>query len=82
MLRPVPFLQELFREAVNIGVRLGIETGPRIAVPVPRAADAAPGLVDARIEASLPQAVQLVKPADTSADHQRIKFFNRVVLPG
>jgi hypothetical protein len=39
MLGPVPFLQELLRKGIAVGIAFGIEAGARIAVPVPGAAD-------------------------------------------
>src|ERR1700722_8923441 len=77
MLRPLPFLQQLFRERVGIGVALGIETRTRITVPVPGAADIGPRLEHARPQSELAQPVELVQARHTRADDDGVVVQNR-----
>src|ERR1700726_1821502 len=77
MLRPLPFLQQLFRERVAIGVALGIETRTRITVPVPGAADIGPGLEHAGPQSELAQPVELVQARHTRADDDGVVVQNR-----
>src|SRR5207248_5211040 len=51
VLLPFPLVEQLFREQVAVGVALGVEPGPRIAVPVPRPADAVTGFEQSDREA-------------------------------
>jgi hypothetical protein len=75
-LRPVPVApQHLHRELVVRHVR--IDAGPRIAVPVPDAAEVGPGLDDTHVKSPLAQPVQLVQAAEAGADDQRVENFHR-----
>src|SRR5262249_38212049 len=65
---PVPFVQELARERVAVGIALRIEAGAGIAVPVPRAAEAGRELEHGSFHAKFGQAPDLVDAADTGAD--------------
>ena len=72
VLGPVPFVQQLLAEGVAVGIALGIEAAARIAVPVPRAADAGPGFEHPDPLAQLPQAVELVQTGDARSDDDRV----------
>ena len=53
VLLPLPLVEELLREEVAVGVALGVEPGPGVAVPEPGAADAVAGLEQRGREARL-----------------------------
>ena len=53
VLLPLPLVEQLLREQVAVRVALGVEPRAGVAVPVPRAADAAAGLEQLRREARL-----------------------------
>src|SRR5262249_13554256 len=71
--RPVPFLVQLFRERERVLQALDVAAGSGIAIPVPRSADAAAGLVDPCGESELPQSMQHVQAGKTRADHDGIE---------
>ena len=77
-LGPIPFLQQLRRKGVAVGIALRIEAGAGIAVPVPGAADAGAGLEDACLQAELAQLVKLVEAGNAGADDDRVKIRARV----
>ena len=60
VLLPLPLLEQLLGEQVAVGVALGVEPRPRVAVPVPGAADAVAGLEQHGGEPGLAGPVQLV----------------------
>ena len=72
VLLPLPLVEQLLREQVAVGVALGVEPGPGVAVPVPGAADAVAGLEQLHREARLARAVQLVDAGDAGADDQHV----------
>ena len=72
MLAPVPFLQQLLREGVCVGVAFRIEARPRIAVPVPGPAHAGTGLQHAHAHAQFAQAEQLIHPGHAGPDDQGV----------
>jgi hypothetical protein len=76
-LLPIPFVEQLLGERVNVGVTLRIEAAAGVAVPIPRAADVACGIEDAHREAELPQADQLVQAVDAGADDDGIVALDR-----
>ena len=79
-LGPVPFLQQLRRKGVAVGIALRIEAGAGIAVPVPGAADAGAGLEHPHLEAELAQPVELVEAGNAGADDDRVEIRSRVGL--
>ena len=72
VLLPLPLVEELLREQVGVGVALGVEPRARVAVPVPRTADAAAGFDELRGETGFPRAVQLVDAGDAGADDEHV----------
>src|SRR5438067_13380736 len=80
MLGPVPFVEQLLREGVAVGIALRIEARAGIAVPVPRAADAGAGLEHPHLKTELAQLVELVEPGNTGADDNCVKLQSRVGL--
>ena len=72
VLLPLPFLEQLLREQVAVGVALRVEPCPGVAVPVPRAAHAVAGFDQPRGEAGFEGAVQLVDAGDARADDQHV----------
>src|SRR6266481_2536484 len=73
-LGPLPFLLQLIREGVRILHAFDIAATPRVAVPVPGAANPATGLEGAHSEAEFTQAINRVEPADPGADDDRIEI--------
>ena len=73
MLGPVPFLQQLLREGIAVGVAFGIEARAGIAIPVPRAADARPGLEHADPQPELAQPVELIEARYARADDEGVE---------
>ena len=71
-LGPVPLLLEVgeLREHVLDG--LDVHPGARVAVPVPRSADAVAALEHADSQPRLPQLVQRVEAGESSADHHNV----------
>ena len=72
VLLPLPVVEQLLREQVAVGVALGVEPGARVAVPEPRAPDAATGLEQPHREARLAGPVQLVDAGDAGADDEHV----------
>ncbi len=60
MLFPVPFLQEFLRERIPVGITLGVEARPGVAVPIPGATHATPILEGPDREPELTQTVQRI----------------------
>src|SRR6266478_7362370 len=73
-LGPVPFLLQLVREGIRVFHACDVAATPRVAVPVPGAANPATGLEAAHFEAEFTQAIDRVETADPGADDDRIKF--------
>src|ERR1700737_4619734 len=73
-LGPVPFLLQLVRKRIRVLHAFDVAATPRVAVPVPGAANAATGLEATHFEAELAQAIDRVETADSGADDDRIKF--------
>jgi len=71
---PVPFVEQFLRKRVAVGPALGIEAGTGIAVPVPRAADAASGFEHPNPQAELAQPVKLVEAGNAGADDDRVEI--------
>src|SRR4029453_18271358 len=74
LLRPVPFLVQLFREREGILQALDVAAGAGIAIPVPRPANAAAGFVNPCRESELPQPMQHVQAGKARADHDGVKL--------
>src|SRR5579872_6602758 len=74
VLFPVPLLEQLLRERVAVGPALRVEARARVAVPVPRAADAAASLEDPHPQAELAQPVELIEAGDAGADDDRVEL--------
>jgi hypothetical protein len=73
---PMPFLLQLVREGIRVFQAFDIAATPRVAVPIPGAADPIASLEGAQFEAKLAQAVNRVEPADAGSHDDRIKFLN------
>ncbi len=69
---PLPVALKFVRERVGVLQAFDVTTRAGIAVPKPRAADAAAGLVDPRRKAQPAQAVQHVEPGETRTDDHGI----------
>src|SRR5581483_5054828 len=74
---PVPLLEHLVRERVAVLLARRVERAPRIPVPVPGAADAVAFLEALRREARFPEEIELIEPAETRADDDRIELGGR-----
>ena len=75
-LGPLPLLLQRVGERVGILHALDVAARARIAVPVPRAADARAALVDARRHAEPAQPVQHVEAGETGADDDGVVVLN------
>ena len=73
-LRPMPFLLQFVGKGIRILHAFDVATTPRIAVPVPGAANAGAGLEGAHFQAEFAQPINRVETADSSTDDNRIKF--------
>jgi hypothetical protein len=69
----MPFLLQLVREGIRIFQAFDVAAAPRIAVPIPGAADPIAGLEGAQFETELAQAMDRVEPAHAGAHDDRIK---------
>src|SRR5262249_19747278 len=72
VLLPLPFVEEILREEVAVRVALGVEPRAGIAVPVPRAPDAAAGFEQLHREARFTRSVQLIDARDARADDEHV----------
>jgi hypothetical protein len=72
MLAPLPFVEELLREGILVGIALRVETGARVAIPVPGAADVGPGLEHPGLQAELAKLVESVQARHAGADDDGI----------
>jgi hypothetical protein len=73
-LGPMPFLLQLVREGIRVFHAFDVAATPRVAVPVPGAANPATGLEATHSEAEFTQAIDRVETAHAGADDDRIKF--------
>src|SRR6202011_439569 len=73
-LGPMPFLLQLGREGIRVFHAFDVAAAPRVAVPVPGAANPATGLEATHFEAEFTQAIDRVETANSGADDDRIKF--------
>ena len=79
VLAPVPLLQEFVRKGIAVAVALGVEACPRIAVPIPRAADTAARLEHPDRQASRAQPVQLIESGDPGSDDDGVELPGGVI---
>ena len=84
--RPLPLLRELLGERVAVVVTLGVAARARIAVPVPRAADAVAGLedLDAQVQV-VAELVERVETGEARADHDHVEvgvLVHRAIVQG
>src|ERR1700758_5277863 len=70
---PTPFLLELLREGIRVLHAFDVAATPRIAVPVPGAADAATRLERPYFETELAQTMDRVETTNAGADDDCIK---------
>src|SRR6266404_8782143 len=73
-LGPVPFLLQLIREGIRVFHAFDVAATPRVAVPVPGAANPTTGLEATHFEAEFTQAIDRVETAGSGADDDRTKF--------
>src|SRR5215472_10355380 len=73
-LGPTPFLLQLIGEGIRVLHALDIAATPRVAVPVPSAADPATGLKSTHFEAEFTQAMDRVETADPGADDDCVEI--------
>src|SRR5262249_45445241 len=71
-LRPVPFLIQLLRKGKRVLHAFDVATRAGIAIPVPGATDAAPGLKNARREAEPAQSMQHIHAGESGADNHGV----------
>ena len=74
VLLPIPFVEQFLGEGIAVGPAFGIEAGAGIAVPIPGAADGGAGFEHPRLEPEFAQPVELIKPGDAGADHDRVEI--------
>src|SRR5690606_8337259 len=67
-LAPGPFLEELRRERIAVGIAFRVESGAGVAIPVPNAADSARALVRPHAKPELAESMERAKPCDACAD--------------
>src|SRR6516225_8181354 len=77
-LGPMPLLLQFVREGIRVFHAFDIAATPRVAVPVPGAADPATGLKGTHFEAEFTQAMDRVETADPGADDDRVKIQARL----
>ena len=82
-LLPVPFIKQLAGEGVAIGITLGIETTPRIAVIVPCPAEIAAAFQQYGRYALIDKPLDLIDPGNARADddHFIIRILCRCHFP-
>src|SRR5437660_5880750 len=73
-LGPMPFPLQLLREGIRVFHAFDVAATPRVAVPVPGAANPATGLEATHLSAEFTQAIDRVETADAGADDDRIKI--------
>ena len=76
MLGPLPFLQQLLRERIAIGIALRIEARAGIAIPVPGAADIGASLEYPHAKTLFAQPVELVQARHARADDDGVVVRN------
>src|SRR5262249_29404153 len=69
LLLPMPFMQELAREGVTVGVAFRIEAAAGIAVPIPGTAEIGRAFQDDRLDPEIDQPLDLVDARHPGADH-------------
>src|SRR5215510_9796700 len=79
---PVPFLQEFLRERIPVGITLGVEARPGVAVPIPGATHATPRLEDLDRKPAFTQTVQRIQPCYPGTDDNDVKLFDLLDWPG
>src|SRR5580765_4966685 len=72
-LGPMPFLLEFIGEGIRVFHAFNIAATPRVAVPIPGAADPGGGLKSTHLEAELAQTIDRVETANSRADDDRIE---------
>src|SRR5262249_9784267 len=78
-LRPLPFLRQLVRERVAVGVALRITARTRVAGPVPGASDSRARLQHLRGESeAVTQAKQLVETGEAGANDESVEVANLI----
>ena len=70
----MPFLLQFVREGIRVFQAFDVATAPRIAVPIPGAANSIASLEGAHSEAELAQPVDRIEPPDAGSYNDRIKF--------
>src|SRR5208282_4547528 len=73
-LGPMPFLLQLVREGIRVLHAFDVAATPRVAVPVPGAANPVTGLEGTHFEAEFTQAMDRIQTANPDANDNRIKF--------
>ena len=76
MFFPVPFLQEFLRERIPVGITLGVEARPGVAVPIPGATHATPILEGPDREPERTQTVQRIQSCHPGTDDNHIELLN------
>src|ERR1700724_1726784 len=72
MLAPIPSIDQVLAEGILIGIAFGIETGARVPIPVPGAAEISAGLEHSRRETQLAEFMESIKAGNSGADYDRI----------
>src|SRR5215469_7399046 len=73
-LGPMPLLLQFGREGIRVLHAFDIAATPRVAVPIPGAANPATGLKRTDFEAEFTQAMDRIETADPGADDDRVKL--------
>src|SRR5271166_4383843 len=73
-LGPVPFLLQLVREGIRVFHAFDVAATPRVAVPIPGAANSTTSLEATHVEAEFSEAKDCIETAHTGADDDHIKF--------
>jgi HrpA-like RNA helicase len=68
----------LLAALASVGPAFGIETGARVAVPVPGAADAGAGLEQSHPKPEFAQPVELVEAGDAGADDDSVEIHDHL----
>jgi hypothetical protein len=81
-LLPIPFLEQLRREGIAVGIALRVEAGAGIPVPIPCAADAGARLEHPHLEAELAQLVELIEAGHAGADDDGVELGESMLFDG
>ena len=73
-LAPIPFVKQLPRKGVAVGIAFGIEARARISISIPGAANVGPSFEDTNPETALTQPIKLVNAGNVGADNDRIEI--------